>query len=493
MLPIAVVRFLTENASLFGPETIASRFEEEMTGSTLNQARDFHEFAGAIGRLWAVEWRANGRLLASILSEIDATDQVMRAVTRTRGLAIVLAKADETEAAHAVLHFENERNHYNRSLWIDYVLPEWLEAWDRSGPAPDSLPYLPRHIVRAFTAEGDKWTSKAPFVEAIRYTNLSASGLSILIPRHLFSDSQLWLKSDRLAIFFGDAYFADHPGPESAIPLLKQSPQAHFNAVSKVILPSLMKRILTSQRMMDAFFDIALAVEDVAHIMRALEVLPTPSPSSFLKWTTQVRDLCLRVLRTNKSPQQRRYAILVWEDLLRRGTPPVHELAELLSLMKSEVDPRVRGPLLAIIGRSTAGMSYDLDEVFDVLEPLARGTNLDLRRRALLAIANVITDFPRDISAHAVKALDIALSPPPDAQRLYSLRPIIERLVVADIELAGELALKLIKGAHEAGLGRGGRHKIFGRLKQTLRLVIRYSAHHRRHELLSLVPELDDC
>jgi hypothetical protein len=146
--------------------------------------------------------------------------------------------------------------------------------------------------------------------------------------------------------------------------LLKESPQAHFTAVSKVILPSLMKRILTSQRMMDAFFDIALAVEDVAHNMRALEVLPLPSPPSFLKWTTPVRDLCLRVLRTNKSPQQRRYAILVWEDLLRRGIQPVHELAELLSFMKSEVDPRVRGPLLAIIGRSTAGMSYGLDQEF---------------------------------------------------------------------------------------------------------------------------------
>jgi hypothetical protein len=33
--------------------------------------------------------------------------------------------------------------------------------------------------------------------------------------------------------------------------------------------------------------------------------------------------------------------------------------------MKSEVDPRVRGPLLAIIGCSTVGMHYDLDEVFE--------------------------------------------------------------------------------------------------------------------------------
>ncbi len=490
-LAISVVNFLVENASLFGRETIASRFEEAMTGFTLDQARDFRELAGSIGKLWAEEWSANGRPISSILLEIDATDQKVRAVTRIRGLPVVLAKRDEAQAADAISHFENEPNHYNRSLWIDHVLPEWLTAWDQSIAPTDSLAYLPRHIVTSFTTEGGEWTSRAPYVEAIRYTNLSAPGISFLIPSDLFAEQNLWLNQDRLAIVFGDGYFIEHPGPEVAIALLKKNPTAHLKAISKVILPSLMKRILTSQRLMDAFFDIALATEDVAHIMRALEVIPSPSPPEFQKWSMQVSDLCLNILRSNKKPQQRRYAILVWEDLLKRGTEPVHKLAELLKLMKSEVDPRVRGPLLAIIGRSTAGMNYDVDEVFEVLEPLARGANLDLRRRALLAIANVVTDSTSDIRDQAMRALDIALSPPPDAQRLYSLRPVIERLVVADIDAAGEMAVRLLKGAHEGQLGKGGRHKLYGRLKQTIRLVVRFSGHQRRHELLNLVPELD--
>jgi nucleoside phosphorylase len=489
-LAIAVVNFLVENASLFGRKSIASRFEEAMRGLTLDRARDFHELARSIGRLWAEEWAANGRSISSILSEVDDVDKV-RAVTRTRGLPIILAKADETEAAIAVHHFETEQNHYNRSLWIDYVLPEWLEALNNSETTSDSLSYLPRHIVKVLSSTDDDWKRKAPFVEAIRYTNLTASGLSRLLPFASFSDPKLWMDQDRLAIIFGDGFFAGHPGPESAVLLLKSNPESHAMTISKVILPSLLKRILKSARTMDTFFEIALAAEDLAHIMRALEVLPHPSPAGFHKWSRQVEELCLNVLRSNRRPQQRRYAILVWEDLLRRGTTPVHELKELLKLMKSEVDPRVRGPLLAIIGRSTTGMKYDLDEVFEVLEPVARGTNLDLRRRALLAIANVITDFPGEISEHASRALDIALSPPLDAERLYSMRPVIERLVKTDVDLTGDLAVRLLKGAHEAGLGKGGRHKIYGRLKQTLRVVVRYSGHHRRHQLLGLVSLVD--
>lgn len=489
-LAIAVVNFLVENASLFDRKSIASLFEEAMRGLTLDQARDFHELARSIGRLWAEEWAANGRSMSSILSEVDDVDRV-RAITRTRGLPIILAKADETEAAIAVHHFETEQDHYNRSLWIDYVLPEWLEAWDNSETTSDSLSYLPRHIVEVLNATDDDWARKAPFVEAIRYTNLTASGISRLLPFASFSDPKVWIDQDRLAIIFGDGFSAGHPGPESAVLLLKSNPESHATAISKVILPSLLKRILNSARTMDTFFEIALAAEDLAHIMRALEVLPQPSPAGFHKWSSQVEELCLNVLRSNRKPQQRRYAILVWEDLLRRGTTPVHELKELLKLMKSEVDPRVRGPLLAIIGRSTTGMKYDLDEVFEVLEPLARGTNLDLRRRALLAIANVVTDFPGEISEPAARALDIALSPPPDAERLYSMRPVIERLVQTDIDLAGDLVVRLLKGAHEAGLGKGGRHKIYGRLKQTLRVVVRYSGHHRRHQLLELVPQVD--
>ena len=488
-LPIAVVKFLGESADLFGPDSIASRFEQHMSDVTLDQARDFHELAGAIGRLWAIEWSTNSRPIASILAEIDAAEQVMRAVTRTRGLSHILAKATDPEAAEALTHFEKEQNHYNRSLWIDYVIPEWLEAADHSRGRGNS-PYVLRHVTKIFS-ESSEWSVKAPFIEAIRYTNLSASSLSSLIPPDLFLDPKLWLDQRRLAMIFGDGYFANHPGAEAAVQLLKDNPSRHAAAVSKVMLPSVLKRIQTSPRMLVLFFEIALEVEDVAQIKRALEVLPTPSPPALLKWTTQVGELCLKMLRTNRSPQKRRYSILVWEELLRRGTRPVHKLDELLSFMKSEVDPRVRGPLITIIGRSTAGMSYGIERVFEVLEPLARSTDLDLRRRAMLAICNVVTDFPGDVSAYALKALEIALIPPPDAQRLYSLRPIIERLVTSDIELAAELTQKLIKGAHEAGLGSGGRHKMFGRLKRTLRLVVRYSGHHRRYQLLELVPDLE--
>ena len=489
-LSIALVNFLADNANLFEPQTIASRFERDTANFTLDQARDFRELGKAIGRLWAIEWAVNKRSVTSILAEIDETDRRVRAFTRTRGLPHILVNASDAEALTALKHIEQEPNHYNRSLWIDYVLPEWLELTESTNSQTAVQPYLFTYLIRVFADEASEWSIKTIYVQAIRYTKLSARSLFALIPPSVFSHPKLWVDMDRLAVIFGDGYFVGHPGPEAAIRLLKQHPSAYSNAVSRVILPSLMKRILKSQLMMDTFFDIAVMFDEVAQTLRALEVIPNPSPM-FAKWTTRIRDHCLKVLNTSKSPQQRRYAILVWDDLLNRGTEPVHKLAELKAFMKSEADARVRGPLLSIIGRSTAVLSYGPEEVFDVLDPLARGADTELRRRAMLAISNVVANFPGDISDYAFKALDNALTPPLDAQRLYSLRPIIERLVGSNAELAAQFTLKLVKGAHDRGLGSSGRHKIFGRLKTTLRLVMKSSSHHRRVEFARLVPDID--
>lgn len=490
-LSIALVNFLADNASLFEPQSIASRFERDTARFTLDQARDFHELARSIGRLWAIEWIANRRSITSILSEIDLTEEVVRVVTRTRGLPHILIDASESDALMALKHVEQEPNQYNRSLWIDYVLPEWLELTESANSQSASLPYLFDYLIKIFTDETVDWSIKGTFVQAVRYTKLSVRSISALFPPTVFSDPKLWVEMERLAAILGDAYFVNHPGPEAALELLRENRAAHTYAVSKVILPSLMKRLLDSQRMMDTFFEIATLFDDVAQMMRALEVVPNPSPSMFLKWTTPVRDHCLRVLNTSNDPQKRRYAILIWDELLKRGTQPVHKLDELLSFMKSEPDARVRGPLLSIIGRSTAVMSYDLKEVFEVLEPLARGPHIELRRRAMLAISNVVAAFPGDISDYAFKALDNALTPPLDAQRLYSLRPIIERLVGSNADVAAEFTLKLINGTHDSGLGPSGRHKVFGRLKTTLRLVVKYASHHRRIEFAKLVPKVD--
>jgi nucleoside phosphorylase/DNA replication protein DnaC len=490
-LSIALVNFLADNASLFEPKTIASRFERDTASFTLDQARDFHELGRSIGRLWAVEWTANKRSIPSILAEIDLAEQKVRAVTRTRGLPHILINASESDALKALKHVEEEPNQYNRSLWIDYVLPEWLEMTESANSESAPLPHLFDYLIKIFTDEEIDWSIKETFVQAVRYTKLSTRSVSALLPVTVFTDPGLWIETERLASVFGDAYFVRHPGPEAAIELLRENPASHANVVSKLILPSLMKRFLESECMMDTFFELATLFDDVAQMMRALEVIPNPSPPMFLKWTTPVRDDCLRVLNTSNDPQKRRYAILIWDELLKRGTQPVHKLDELLSFMKSEPDARVRGPLLSIIGRSTAVMSYDLAAVFEVLEPLARGPNIDLRRRAMLAISNVVAGFPGDILEYAFKALDNALTPPLDAQRLYSLRPIIERLVGSNADVAAEFTLKLIKGAHDGVLGSSGRHKVFGRLKTTVRLVVRSANHHRRIEFARLVPQVD--
>lgn len=159
--------------------------------------------------------------------------------------------------------------------------------------------------------------------------------------------------------------------------------------------------------------------------------------------------------------------------------------------MKSEVDMRARGHLVSIIGHSAAGMNYEMRDVLNVLGPIARSDDSELRRRGMLALAKAISEVQVDVSPYIDEVLQIAFSPPPTAERLSALRPLIERLARSDVKLAASVLGKLIQGAMEIGIGTSGSQKLFGRLKPTARMVVRLTTPGARKELLELVPKLD--
>lgn len=494
-LSVAIVKFLAKKAEVFGAGDVATKFEAETAGFKLDQARDFDELADAYGNLWCVEWTAANRNVYDILTEVSALPQGMSLVTRMRGLGRYLWAASEAEASFALSQCEQEKRHYYHAMWIEGVLPGWLCGLDHErGRQSKSVKYLRTYVRNKLTEDGEDEQSRALrslLIQAIREADLSSSSFIELVTPESFLSHEPWLDKDRLAYLLVDGFVAGHPGATEAMRLLKENQHMYWGTLDRAVGPRLVKKILEVPAVMDVFFEIVLKVEDAAFILRAIERMVLPLPSSFLSWTERISGFCKRVMNLSVEPQKRRYAIMIWDHLLTLGLRPFHTLDELVRLVNSEVDTRARGYLVSMIGRSAAGMKYDMRRVLGVLQPIAGSSDNELRRRGMLALAKAISEFQGDVSPYVDEVLKTAFSPPPTAERLSALRPLIERLLRSDVELAASVLQKLILGAMQAGIGTSGRQKLFGRLKPTARMVVRLTTTEARKELLEIVPNLD--
>jgi hypothetical protein len=90
-----------------------------------------------------------------------------------------------------------------------------------------------------------------------------------------------------------------------------------------------------------------------------------------------------------------------------------------------------------------------------------------------------------------MKVLDLAIMPPIDAGRISAMRPIIASLLPDNAELAASAIERLVRETADSSLGVNGRNKIFGRLKPTVRSVVRRASASALKRLLDSVPKLD--
>jgi nucleoside phosphorylase/energy-coupling factor transporter ATP-binding protein EcfA2 len=494
-LSVAIVKFLVEKAEIFGAEDIATRFEADTARFKLDQARDFDELADMYGNLWRVEWSAAHRSVYDVLAEVSTLPEGMSLVTKMRGLGRLLRSASEGEASLALSQCEQEKRHYYRAMWIEGVMPNWLRALDHDGERESgSVKYLRTYVRNKLIEDDGIEQSRAMrnlLIQAIREAELSSPSFIELVVSESFPSPEPWLDKDRLAYLLVDGFVAKHPGATEAMRLLKENPHAYWRTLDRAVGPRLVKKIFAVPAVMDSLFEITLKVEDAAFILRAIETMTRPLPPSFLNWTERISSFCKRIMNLSVEPQKRRYAIMIWDHLLTLGLSPFHTLDELVRLVNSEVDMRARGYLVSMIGRSAAGMKYDMRSVLNILVPIAKSADDELRRRGMLALAKASSEFQGDVSPYVDEILQTVLSPPATAERLSALRPLIERLLRSDVELAASVFRKLIMGAMEVGIGTSGRQKLFGRLKPTARVVVRLTTPEARKELLKIVPNLD--
>jgi hypothetical protein len=494
-LQVALIKFLAQRADLFDPRSVAARFEADTAGVTLDQARDFNELSDACGELWLIQWRAGNSSVPDILTEISMLPEGMSVITRMKGLGLLLRSVSVSEAAFAFSTFLREERSYHRAWWANTVIPLWLRGLDCSGEGDGgSVGFVQRAIQQMLTEGGEDWANKNIkhlLVQVLRKAELSPNSFTRVLGADSFGSPAHWLAEDKLAYLLADGYVAKHPGAIEAMELLRKHPQAYWGRISKAVGPRVVRRVAASPDVMDVFFEITLEVEDAHLIQRALEQLPNPVPEALYKWGERLNHFCQRLMNSEANPQKRRYAIMIWEHLLKLGFKPIHRLEELTALLNKVGDTRIRGYLISIIGHSAAAMHYDFRDVVRLLKPYATSTDVELRRRGMFALARAAAESRDDVAKYASTVLDIALDPPINAERLTALRRMLEGLVPIHTELAATLVKKLILGALTGGLGVSGRHKLFGRLKPTIRLIVRFSSAAARNELIEMVPQLD--
>lgn len=494
-IQVALIKFLARNTDLFDSRSVATRFEADTAGVTLDQARDFDELSEVCGELWLAEWRANDSSVPEILASISALPEGMSVVTRMKGLGLLLTSVAEAEAAFAFSSFLREERPYHLALWGNTVLPLWLRGLDSAGRRDSASVAFVRGAIQSALREGgtggaNRQAIRRLLVQAVRKAELTPDSFLRVLGADSFESPAPWLAEDVLAYLLVDAYVARHPGACEAMRLLRERPQIYWRRISKAVGPRMVRKIGSAPSVMDDFLEITLKVEDAQLIQRALEQLTDLTPEVLLRWGERLRQFCQRLMNSEAHPGKRRYAIMMWEHLLKLGFKPVHRLEELTSLLDKVGDTRVRGYLISIIGRSAAEMRYDLQSVIEVLKPYAVGKDVELRRRGMFSLARAAAESSADVSQHAVSVLDIALDPPINAERLTVLRNLMERLIPANTELAATLMMRLLTGAVDGGLGTSGRHKLYGRLKPTLRLIVRYSSAGTCKELIGMVPQL---
>jgi hypothetical protein len=505
-LQISVLNCLCENPNIFGETDIASRFEAETTQLGMNTARDLPELADAYGRLWAIEWEASGTSVSQMLTDISSFESGLKLIARTRGLAYILLSAGRDEIDSVFEHFARETRHLHRALWARSILSHLLRGVDaRTEKSPSENPspgiQYARQNVACLLAEGAGRLShiasgsigiqdRETICRAIRDANLPSDLFRQLFSNEIFSDLEVWLDDQQFAPLLIEGFAANHSGATAAMRVLMQKTEVYWPKLRRMLSTRLINLASGELEQMKTFFDLVLKVEDSNALLRALEQIAPPAPSVLMQRKDQIASFSRR-MRASRSGVSRRSGTRLWAHLLRLNMVPAPPLDQLTALLSAEDDSHVRCQIIETISQATTKVGYDIEEVLQALEPLAKSNQVGIRDLAMNAIVKAVLSSTTDAASFAMRLLEIALAPQTNAGRLISLRPILLRLVPTDAELAGRIVERMITEATGAGLGVNGSRKLLGRFKPTVRLVIRKASKEQMVRFLTHVPKLD--
>jgi hypothetical protein len=502
-LQAAVVETLLERPALFGPQQIATQLEAETAHLDLDSGRNFAPLTLAWGGLLNLEWQARGRSVESVLKEISEAPAGLRLMARIRALALMLLATDEREAKTALAYFKAEVGTPREWLWPKLLWPYVLAGTDaeRQDPhgnsAAASVQYIRNEFKRALAEEAAKLKTGAgpdryaqTLRTAMREASLTDRVLLELLDVPELAEAGLWLDPQTYAVGLVDAFLAGHVGAVLAMKVLTDDPEPYWESIATLVGSRFTLMIAKGGMALDTALTLALKVDDEVTVLRALEQATEPIAEAFQVNKDQLTELRLRLMKS-RSARSRLTGVLIWSHLLRLGLAATPDLSELLEYFEHEDDARMRGQVITLMADCGGRMSLGVDEVFEILKPLAGGGDINIRDLSLKVLARLVASDSSQLVRLAPRLLDLALAAPTNAARLSVMRPLVEKLIAMDVEVAAQVLTKLLTEARSAGLGINGSRKLLGRFKATVRRLVRVAPQAVRQSLLNIVPELD--
>lgn len=494
----AIIDFLRDEAYLFNPAEIASKFENDTKSVRLDDARNFEELSQSYGNLWFTEWKARKASVVNIMREIEIQPEGIGTSARMKGFGQIISFSSNEDAILALTKYDAEQSPYLRSLWREAVFPNWLgfqsddDSVDLESKNALRL-YLKRNIssisMNTSADSVNKNKKINDLVHSIMLSRLTAGEFLEIVDRKSFVTEASWLNRELLGPLFVHGIIAEHPGALRAADILITSPEPFWSKLAGVVGMKMIHRLQESDRLADIFFKIVIKAKDSRLILRAIETVPL-NEEVFSDWKDEILHFSRSLIMSPNNPSERRNGLLILHRLLKQGQEPPFEIEEFIELLKKEAkNHQNQSKIISIISHSIGTKKFSLDKVFDELCYFAKFGNEELRRAGMYALVKVTMESEQQIPDYIGNVVDAALVPPLNAERITSLRPLIERLLPRDVRLAANILQKLLIVG--STLGNNGKHKIFGRLKPMARAIVKFADDETRRELLNLAPDLD--
>lgn len=505
-LQISAINALAEYATLYGPETIASRFEE-MARNTAGTPPRFNEvFPQAIGRLWAIEWRTRHAPLESVIEEVNNpnADEVQ---TRARLYGLVGLLVDSGSVADAAYLFESFRREadvHQQWLWARMCLPGLLGSEiedDELSPAvrqirSEIIAIFGDRIRQAKTSADTEPDSQRIFLmarEAVEKANFTPARLAALLDFSEAEAPEVWLDKELFAELLPDACVGGHYGAVEAMRLLTSAPERFPEAP---VVPIALRLSTQAAEHREAVWQyLALtaragSAEGAAALVRTLELLqpPVAEITDDLKASL---NAFRRSLAASRSVPAQRIGFALWWHLVRLGVCDAPSLDEIKRQLKEKSDVTTRAELVNLLAQASVRSRFDAGQVAAILLPLAGLKDQKLGKTALTALVNLIVELPVEAPEFILDALDVALAAPTDSGRPTLFGRVIEFLSSRNVALATEILKRILLAPAITELGKQAQKDIANRLRSPARQLVRVMTQEQRNQLLALTPVID--
>lgn len=505
-LQISAINALAEYATLYGPETIASRFEE-MARNTAGTPPRFNEvFPQAIGRLWAIEWRARNTALKTIVERVSGpqADQVQTRAGLYGLAGLLVDSGNIVDAAYLFESFKREADVHRQWLWARMCLPGLLGSEVEDNELSPAVRHIRSEIIaifgdrirRAKTSVEASPDSQRIFLmarEAVEKANFTPAWLAALLDFPAAEAPEVWLDKELFAELLPDACVGGHYGAVEAMRLLTNAPERFPEA--PVVPIALRLSTLAVEHREAVWQYLALtaragSAEGAAALVWTLELLQPPVAEITDNLKVSLNGFRQSLAASRSVPAQR-IGFALWWHLVRLGVCDSPSLDEIKRQLKEKSDVTTRAELVNLLAQASVRGRFDADEVAAILLPLAGLKDQKLGKTALTALVNLIVELPVEAPEFILGALDVALAAPTDSGRPTLFGRVIEFLSSRNVALATEILKRILLAPAISELGKQARKDIANRLRSPARHLVRVMTQEQRNQLLALTPTVD--